>query len=428
MADSSVEITAGVGTLVSSRTNASGEQMQVVMLGLDGSAGFMQGQKQAVDSLPVVLASDQDFIHAEDAAHASGHKGVMLLAIRETFPPSSSATTDGDYTAIKGSPGGRVYTQAKLDIERTHDQVFLTNEGGLVPFAMRRDVPTALATGADKLAPLITDNKGQLWTKRAVEDEADGHFTVTLFDNRSGTGTAETDVVEGYNMAMMEVKISATATIIPYLTSGFLMGTALPTPFAYNVATGEMVKLITKSGWYRLNLAGANTLGVSISANSGTVTVKARIMAAGAQSPEAGFSGRQLTLFDTTIRDTTAVNMSLIGTGLITEEEIRRYHRFKFYFYSTHNTSAAVAAYTANVAEGLFAANTDNVLYTEAAILLANVGRLIFQSSPNTGAFASESVKSVPAFDDVHSNIIFVVQHGTAPTTGTLKVIADMQM
>ena len=55
-----------------------------------------------------------DVVFAEDAAHTSGDKGVMPLAIRRDTTPSSSAGTAGDYTALNADANGRLYVNAAI--------------------------------------------------------------------------------------------------------------------------------------------------------------------------------------------------------------------------------------------------------------------------------------------------------------------------
>lgn len=69
------------------------------------------GQKAKAASLPVTLASDEDIVKAEDAAHGSGDKGVMFLAVRKDTA-AALAGTDGDYIPVIVDSSGRLHVNA----------------------------------------------------------------------------------------------------------------------------------------------------------------------------------------------------------------------------------------------------------------------------------------------------------------------------
>jgi len=79
-------------------------------LGADGAADMDldSGQQTMANSVPVALASDQDFVKAEDAAHGSGDKGIMLLAVRKDTA-AALATTDADYIPLIVDASGRLH-------------------------------------------------------------------------------------------------------------------------------------------------------------------------------------------------------------------------------------------------------------------------------------------------------------------------------
>jgi hypothetical protein len=69
------------------------------------------GQKAKATSLAVTLASDEDFVHAEDAAHVGGDKGVQSLAVRKDTA-AALAGTDGDYLPLIVDSTGRLWVHA----------------------------------------------------------------------------------------------------------------------------------------------------------------------------------------------------------------------------------------------------------------------------------------------------------------------------
>lgn len=101
MADN-VEITAGSGTTVAADDISSVWFQRVkIAVGADGAhdGDLDYGQAAAAASIPVVLASDTDFVKAEDAAHSSGDKGIAALAVRQDTA-AALAGTAGDYTPL----------------------------------------------------------------------------------------------------------------------------------------------------------------------------------------------------------------------------------------------------------------------------------------------------------------------------------------
>lgn len=83
-----------------------------LQIGADGERADVDGGQQAMaNSVPVVIASDQDFVKAEDAAHSSGDKGIPALAVRKDTA-AALAGTDGDYTPLESDASGRLHALA----------------------------------------------------------------------------------------------------------------------------------------------------------------------------------------------------------------------------------------------------------------------------------------------------------------------------
>ena len=70
------------------------------------------GAAAKTGSVPVTMATDEDWIKAEDAAHSSGDKGVMALAIKKAVAASTSAT-DNDYVPLVVDADGNLYVSAR---------------------------------------------------------------------------------------------------------------------------------------------------------------------------------------------------------------------------------------------------------------------------------------------------------------------------
>ena len=70
------------------------------------------GSAAMAASVPVTIATDEAWIKAEDAAHSSGDKGVMALAIKKAVAAATSAT-DNDYVPLVVDADGNLYVSAR---------------------------------------------------------------------------------------------------------------------------------------------------------------------------------------------------------------------------------------------------------------------------------------------------------------------------
>lgn len=122
MADADVQITAGTGTKIDTRTVGAGvdEHRQVICIGDPTTAGNVApvdatyGLEVDVSRVvPGVGATNLG--KAEDSAHADGDVGVLILGVRNHL---TGSTTDGDYSAISVSSTGEMQTLARRDLQR----------------------------------------------------------------------------------------------------------------------------------------------------------------------------------------------------------------------------------------------------------------------------------------------------------------------
>jgi len=125
------------------------------------------------------------------------------------------------------------------------------------------------------------------------------------------------------------------------------------------------------------------------------------------------------------ITDTSIHDYNLITHGLLTEDQIRRFGEFKISCYNTHNQAATVALYTANRSVGSTSVNSAGLLYAEATNL-ASSGSLVLQAGA-TATGAATTQKAVPALKGLHSNLIVRVTFGSAPASGALTIVVEMQ-
>lgn len=211
MADSSVAITAGAGTAIDTRTEAtSGNHRQVVVIGdpatnagvapvdvtnglavqvipalpagtnaigkLAANSGVDIGDVDVLSIVPGVAATSLG--KAEDAQHASGDTGVQVLAVRTATAPTdkSAGATDGDYEPLQVDGNGRLYVNATLytaagaaltaDTQGTHDAALTpASTTGSMSFARASTAaPTAVSATDDAVLPWATLNGAQVVT------------------------------------------------------------------------------------------------------------------------------------------------------------------------------------------------------------------------------------------------------------------------
>jgi len=121
MPDSAVPITAGSGTNIDTRTEATnGDHRQVVVIGdpstTNGVATVDATYGLDVDVSRVVPGTGATNLgKAEDTAHADGDVGVLFLGVRNHY---TGSTTDGDYAAVSVSSYGDLHTIARRDLQR----------------------------------------------------------------------------------------------------------------------------------------------------------------------------------------------------------------------------------------------------------------------------------------------------------------------
>lgn len=124
------------------------------------------GQKAKSASLPVTLASDEDVVKAEDAAHTTGDKGIVALAVRNDTAPSNNTNADGDYSVLKVDYYGRLWA----NVDRL---LGLTGTGQA---AKANSLPVTLASDEDdiNIATGATDDgaaAGQLFPAAGLYDD-----------------------------------------------------------------------------------------------------------------------------------------------------------------------------------------------------------------------------------------------------------------
>lgn len=122
MADADVQITAGSGTKIDTRTVGAGvdEHRQVICIGDPTTAGNVASVDATfgleVDVARIVPGVGATHLgKAEDTAHTDGDTGVLILGVRNH---NTGSTNDGDYSAISVDSTGNMNTLARRDLQR----------------------------------------------------------------------------------------------------------------------------------------------------------------------------------------------------------------------------------------------------------------------------------------------------------------------
>ena len=117
------------------------------------------------------------FSQIEDQPHVDGHRGVMMLGVRNH---TSGSTTDGDYSAISVSSTGEMQTVARRDLQRI--SVGVTGVTTTTPAYTAADQVGTLVTIAN--AARVTGGSGTI-TGVVLIDQSDiiGAYDIIFFDS-----------------------------------------------------------------------------------------------------------------------------------------------------------------------------------------------------------------------------------------------------
>lgn len=126
------------------------------------------------------------------------------------------------------------------------------------------------------------------------------------------------------------------------------------------------------------------------------------------------------------ITDTAMHSFNLIDHGGLSEEEIRQFKNFKISIVNSHDQRARIDLFTAIKPLGVTTASSLTRIYQEANAVPANQGRFILQSSDIGEEGSVDTIKTVPALRNIHSNLIISISFSTAPTSGSTTIGVEM--
>lgn len=190
MADADVQITAGTGTKIDTRTVGAGvdEHRQVICIGdpstaanvalVDATFGLEVDVSRVVPGVGPTHLGKQ-----EDQQHVDGDTGVLILGVRNH---NSGSTADGDYSAISVDSTGNMNTVARRDCVRLQSAISFTG-----------NPPAAYVSG---------DQFGLLVTLTGAARVSGGTGTITGVAIQSGS-----DVIGTFDVVFFESSVTVPA-------------------------------------------------------------------------------------------------------------------------------------------------------------------------------------------------------------------------
>lgn len=144
---------------------------------------------------------------AEDGAHATGHTGVMMLAVR-TDSAANRSDTDGDYEPLQMS-AGRLWVSSSVtaivpgtgatNLGKAEDGAHTTADVGVMGLAVRTDTPANRSDTDGDYEPLQIA-AGRLWTSATVTALVPGTSATSL-------GKAEDDAHTSGDVGVMSLAV-----------------------------------------------------------------------------------------------------------------------------------------------------------------------------------------------------------------------------
>ncbi len=194
------------------------------------------------------------FSQQEDTPHADGHRGVMMLGVRNHL---SGSTTDGDYSAVSVSSTGDLHTISRRDVQR-------------ISVAVAGTSTTAYAAG-DQVGTLITiANAARISGGTGMivgvslqgYNDGMGSWDVVFFDNSAVTLAADNaafnlatdaDILESvavvplagsYDLGANRVAQAYNLAVPYFCSGGTSLYAALITRNAFTNASGDTLQLV----------------------------------------------------------------------------------------------------------------------------------------------------------------------------------------
>ena len=252
----------------------------------DASLAEQQAQTALLTTIDADTGTIAETVQTEDAAHSSGHKGVMMLGVRNDSGATTLADTNGDYSPIAVDNLGRLFiTQTSIapgtaagHLGKAEDAAHTTGDTGVMALCVRRDTAATSATTDGDYNPCQTDASGRMWANTELPDAA------ALAD---GTSNPTTTGVAAYNMCFngttwdrcvkavdpCQVKTKVHANINGTAGATLVTGTASKKIYLCSInivtATAQNINLVSGTGTVCATSTAA-TLGLTGGTTAGT--------------------------------------------------------------------------------------------------------------------------------------------------------------
>ena len=255
MPDSDVQITAGSGTKIDTRTVGTGsdEHRQVMVIG-DPTTAANVAPVDATNGLKVDVAN----FYAEDSAHVNGDKGVVILGVRNHF---GGSTSDGDYAAISVSSNGDLHTVGRRDLVKSANTVTglttsSTNYSAGDQLGNLITVPLAarVSGGSGTIVGVVLADQSDVIG--AVDVVFFDTTSVTLAGNNNAFSINTTDVLEVVGIAQLGNALDIGATRVAQLYN-------IAIPYTLSTGTSLGAALMTRSSGFVCS-AGVSSLQLTV--------------------------------------------------------------------------------------------------------------------------------------------------------------------
>lgn len=194
------------------------------------------------------------FSQQEDTPHADGHRGVMMLGVRNHL---SGSTADGDYSAVSVSSTGDLHTIARRDVQR----ISVAVSGTSTTAYTAGDQVGTLCTLAN--AARVSGGTGMIvGVSLQGYNDSMGSFDVVFFDNSAVTLAADNaafnlatdaDILESvavvplagaYDLGANRVAQAYNLAVPYYCSGGTSLYATLITRNAFTNAAGDTLQLV----------------------------------------------------------------------------------------------------------------------------------------------------------------------------------------
>lgn len=208
---------------IQQNTGTGGEGFNLAEVGGDA---ITLGQKAMAASLPVVLASDQDFVKAEDAPVVSGDKGIPALATVNTSLTARAA--DGDYALIATNTIGAVYADINFSAQssgggnnallKLEDSAVSDQCAGVAILAKRLDVLASQTTTDGDYTLPTADSFGRQYVDTVLRSSG------TAANASVASASSVTLVAANAQRKYLRIQNNSAANIVISLTGATLTG------------------------------------------------------------------------------------------------------------------------------------------------------------------------------------------------------------